>query len=358
MFSRLPTRLSAVLIAASAASLAACGSGSPAATDATGEPEAAPEQVVNLYSTRHYDSDQELYDAFEAQTGIQVRAREAGSAQLLETMRAEGEDSPADVVIAADAGTLWRFKDAGLTAATQSDVLSAAIPAELRDEEGHWYGLAKRYRVIAYDPALVQPEEIDEMADLAGERFDGEVCARSSSNIYNLSLLGEIVAHAGPEAAENWARDVAGNFARDPEGGDTAQIEAVAAGACSVAISNHYYWVRLSQSGSEADREAASKTALSFASAGNGVHVNVTAASVAANAPNPDEALAFIEFLASPEGQAMLVAETREFPIVEGVPLPEGLDALDIGTESELPLSVLGENQAEAQQIYDRAGWP
>lgn len=348
----------AILAAASFLALAACGGGeTPSSPPASPGPEAQASGVVNLYSTRHYDSDKQLYAAFEAQTGIEVRAREAGAAQLLETMKAEGQNSPADVILAADAGTLWRFKDAGLTRASQSETLNAAIPASLRDEEGHWYGLAKRYRVIVYDPNEVEAGEVDEMADLASDRFDGEVCARSSSNIYNLSLLGEIIERSGAEAAEAWAEGVAGNFARDPEGGDTAQIEAVAAGACSVAIANHYYWVRLAQSGAASDREAAEKTAISFASAGDGVHTNVTAAAVAANAPHPDAARAFIEFLASPEGQAMLVAETREFPVVDGVALPGGLDALEIDQESDLPLSALGENQAEAQMIFDRAGW-
>lgn len=338
--------------------LAACG-GEPADTPVPEADAPAPEtQTVNLYSTRHYDSDKELYRLFEEETGIRVRVREAGAAQLLETMRAEGADSPADVILAADAGTLWRFKEAGLTQPISSDAIEAAIPANLRDDEGHWVGLAKRYRVIAYDVEAVDPSEVDEMTDLASDRFEGEVCARSSSNIYNLSLMSELIERLGADAAGEWAAGVAGNFARDPQGGDTAQIEAVAAGACQVAITNHYYWVRLAQSGSEADREAASRTALSFATAGNGVHTNVTAAGLAANAPNPDAAREFLEFLTTQTGQELLVVETREIPVVDGVALPEGLDVLPEFEESDLPLSVLGENQSEAQRLYDLADWP
>lgn len=339
-----------------ALALSACGGAdAPPASDAAPMADAG---EVNLYSTRHYDSDKAMFDAFEAETGITVNVREAGAAQLLETMKAEGEASPADLVIAADAGTLWRFKDAGLTGPISSDALDAAIPETLRDPEGHWYGLAKRYRGIVYDVEAVSADEVDEMADLAGERFDGEVCARASSNIYNLSLMAELIARLGEDNAEAWARDVSGNFAREPAGGDTAQIQAVAAGACSVAISNHYYWVRLAESGSADNREAAEKTAFSFASAGDGTHVNITGAAVAANGPNRENAITLLEFLASETGQAYLVTETKEFPIVAGVALPEGLDRLTVPAESDLNLATLGENQSAAQRAYDRAGWP
>ncbi len=318
---------------------------------------ATAQAVVNVYSTRHYDSDKRLYAAFEAETGIEVRVREAGAAQLLETMTAEGEQSPADVILAADAGTLWRFRDRGLTQPIGSTAAEAAVPETLRDPEGHWIGLAMRYRVIAYDPERHSAEDVDEMSDLAGDRFDGELCVRSSSNIYNLSLMAELIARSDAETAGAWAREVAGNFARDPQGGDTAQIEAIAAGACSAAIVNHYYWVRLAESGSEADRAAAAATKLSFADAGAGVHRNVTGIAMAANAPHPANARALVDYLLTPDGQAMLVMETKEFPVVANAALPEGLNGLAPGAESDLPLDRLGEHQAEAQRLYDLAGW-
>ncbi len=347
-----PACYAALLILASAMTVACSGQmGSDSAPDAAGS------RVVNVYSTRHYDSDQLLYDAFEAETGIGVRTREAGAAQLLETMAAEGENSPADVIVAADAGTLWRFQEAGLTGPIGSARLNALIPPRLRGSDGHWVGLAKRYRVLAYDPEKIDGDSLDDMTDLADERFSGEVCARSSTNIYNLSLLGEIIARSGSEAAMQWAGAVRDNFAREPQGGDTAQIKAVAAGACSVAITNHYYWVRLAESSSAADREAAGATALAFVSAGDGVHTNITGAAMAANAPHRDAARAFIEFLASPQGQTLLVTETKEFPVIENADLPEGLERLPQFRESELDLRVLGENQTQAQQIFDRAGW-
>lgn len=339
--------------------LAACGGGADSPEAPASQPgPRADAGVLNIYSGRHYDSDQVLYGAFEEQTGITVRVREAGAPQLLETLRAEGANSPADVVIAADAGTLWRFKDAGLLQGVESDALEAAIPANLQDDDNTWFGFAKRYRIIIYDPERVEPGDVETIAGLADPRFEGEICVRSSSNIYNLSLLGEIIARDGSEAAAEWAEGIVANFARDPAGGDTGQIEAVAAGACSVAISNHYYWVRLAESNSADQRAVADQTALSFASVGNGMHVNVTAAGVAAHSPNRANAVAFLEFLATQQGQSLLVTETKEFPVVDGAELPAGLERLDVPAESDLPLSELGRNQDEAKRIFDRAGWP
>lgn len=313
--------------------------------------------TISVYSTRHYDSDDALYDAFEEKTGIRVRFREGNSTGLLEAMKAEGAASPADVVIATDAGTLWRFQENELLQPVTSTVLENAIPAQFREPDGHWFGLSKRARVIVYDPKRVEAETLDSYGALSDERFADEVCMRSSSNIYNLSLMAELIDRWGADDALAWARGVRGNFARDPAGGDTSQIESIAAGECSVALVNHYYWVRLASSNSDTRRELAENTALSFPAIGAGTHVNITGAGVAANAPNRDAAIAFLEFLISPEGQALLVTETKEFPMAEGVEFPEGLDALDDFVASDAPLTLFGENQAEAQRIYDRAGW-
>lgn len=347
---------------ASLALLAACGQ--PAAQDPVAAPvEAAVTETpatgeaLNIYSARHYDSDKVLFAKFEEETGIKVNVREAGAPELLETMKAEGANSPADVIIVSDAGALYRFQREGFTQGVRSDALEAAIPEQLREKDGHWFGLAKRVRVIVYDPQLLPTEEVDTYADLAEDRLKGEICVRSSTNIYNLSLLSEFIGRNGSEAAEAWAKGVAGNFARPPEGGDTAQIEAVAAGQCAAAIVNHYYWVRLA-TGTTEERLTAAKTSVSFPDQdGTGTHVNITGAAVAANSKSPEAAVKFIEFLASPEGQALLTSETKEFPIVEGVAYPEGLDMLPGFKTSDYPLTELGANQAEAQAIFDRAGW-
>lgn len=331
--------------------LAACGSPSQEK-----EPDPAA-GTLNVYSARHYDSDKLLYAAFEEDTGIRVNVRESGAPELLETMKAEGSRSPADVIIASDAGALHRFQSAGFTQGVTSDKLTAAIPENLREKDGHWFGLTKRYRVIAYDPQAVSADQVETYAALADPALQGEVCVRSSTNIYNLSLMGEIIGRNGSDAASQWAEGVARNLARPPQGGDTAQIEAVAAGQCSVALVNHYYWVRLSQ-GSADDQRKASRTLLSFPDQnGHGTHTNVVAAAVAANAPSPELAVQFIEFLATEKGQELLTRETRDFPVVAGVKLPEGLQALPAFKASDFPLDELGTHQAEAQAIFDRAGW-
>lgn len=335
-----------------ALTLAACSA--PEGNDGA---EATDGGVINVYSTRHYDSDRILYKAFEDKTGIRVRFREGQSAGLLEAMKAEGASSPADVVIATDAGTLWRFQDAGLLQPTRSAHLENTIPAKFREPAGHWFGLSKRARIIVYDPARHAPEDISGYDALSSPALRGEVCMRSSSNIYNLSLMSELIERWGDSSAQVWATDVVANFARDPSGGDTTQVQSIAAGECSVALINHYYWVRLATSNSANDRAAAEATALLFPATETGTHVNITGAGIAANAPNSVAALAFIEFLTTPEGQSLLVQETKEFPMVDSAELPEGLDVLPDFKASDTPLTIYGENQARAQATYDRAGW-
>lgn len=354
-----------ILAAASLAlGIAACGQPTvPAAPEAPATPsEEAPATagangVINVYSARHYDSDKAMYAAFEAETGIRVNVRESGAAELLETIRAEGERSPADIIIASDAGALYRFQQAGFTQGITSAKLSAAIPEQLREKDGHWFGLTKRYRIIVYDPQVISADEVDTYADLADPRLKGEICVRSSTNIYNLSLMGEFIGRNGVEASEEWAKGVVANMARRPQGGDTAQVEAVAAGECAVALVNHYYWVRLAN-GSPEDRLKTTKTQLSFPDQnGNGTHVNVVAASVAANAPSPELAVQFLEFLATTRGQELLTTETKDFPVVAGAAIPEGLEHLPGFDVSDFPLDQLGVHQAEAQAAFDRAGW-
>jgi iron(III) transport system substrate-binding protein len=353
--------LRVLMTCAAIAGLAACGqpaakSPAPGAADpAVAADDGRP--VLNVYSARHYDSDKALYARFEELSGIKVNLRESGAPELLETMKAEGADSPADVIIVADAGALYRFQLEGFTQPMRSEALEAIIPAQLREKDGNWFGLAKRARVIVYDPQMLPLEEVDTYADLAEDRLKGELCVRSSTNIYNLSLLSEMIGRNGSAAAEAWSKGVASNFARPPEGGDTAQIEAVAAGQCAAAIVNHYYWVRLA-AGTTEERLTAAKTAISFPDQGGaGTHINVSGAAVSSTSKAPERALQFIEFLATPEGQTLLTSETKEYPIVAGAPIPEGLELLPSFKQSDYPLTELGTNQAEAQAIFDRAGW-
>lgn len=323
------------------------------------DPTAEAPRVLTLYSSRHYDSDKTLYAMFEEATGATLDVREAGASQLLETMKAEGDQSPADIVLAADAGSLWRFKDAGLTQALNSDTLNALVPANYRAADGHWYGVSRRMRGIAYDPNRWTADDLAQWPMLAAEDKAGEICVRSSSNIYNLSLMGELIHRLGSEAAQDWATAIVANMARNPQGGDTDQIRAIAAGECSIAIVNHYYWVRLGASDSAADQQVAASTAFLFPefSDGSGSHVNITGAAITATADDLALAEEFLAFLLTETGQTYLTTETKELPLIAGAPLPDGVDALPSFTPSDTALDIYGQNQAEAQRLFDLAGW-
>ncbi len=344
------------LLAGLTLSLAACQPKTAAPEAPVAAPQAAPPTVLQVYSARHYDSDVAMYAAFEATSGIKIDVLEAKAPQLLERLKAEGGASPADLIIISDAGMLHQFQAAGLTQPMRMSSL-AAIPERLREPAGHWVGLAKRARVIAYDPARVKPADVDTYADLADPRLKGMICVRPSKDIYNLSLMGELIGRMGAEAATNWARGVKANFARDPEGGDTDQLKAIAAGQCAVAIVNHYYWVRLA-AGTPEDQAIAARSKLSFPDAdGTGAHVNISGVAITASADAKESAQAFIEWLATPEGQVFLTSETKEMPVIAGAPLPAGLELIPAFKESDYPLVQLGETQAQAQTLFDLAGW-
>ncbi|MGZ8408293.1 MAG: extracellular solute-binding protein, partial [Caulobacteraceae bacterium] len=258
--------------------------------------------VLNVYTARHYDADQQVYDAFQQQTGIRIRQLEMSPDQLVERMKAEGPASPADVILMADAGALWRAEQAGLFQKVQNPTLDAKIAAPLRDPKGLWWGFSKRARVIAYDKARVKPEEVADYAQLASPRFRGGVCVRSSDNVYNLSLMASLIQNWGRDKALAWARGVVANFARQPQGGDIDQIQAVAAGACQVALTNTYYYLRLAAD--PAGKAVAQKVALSFPGQGGvGTHVNISGGGVAAHAPHRDAAVKFLEFLTTDKAQ-------------------------------------------------------
>lgn len=338
--------------------------GAVAACSVPSEPSETPaaeaeQQVLTLYSSRHYDSDKELYAMFEQETGVKLEVRESGASQLLETMKAEGDQSPADIVLAADAGSLWRFKDAGLTQALESETLNSLVPANYRAADSHWYGVARRMRGIAYDPSRWDADDLAQWGTLTAEDKAGEICVRSSSNIYNLSLLGELIHRLGTEGAQDWATAIVANMARNPQGGDTDQIRAIAAGECSIAIVNHYYWVRLGASDKDADTQVAAATNFLFPefSEGSGSHVNITGAAVTATADNLELAEEFIAFLLTETGQSYLTRETKELPLIAGAPLPAGVENLPAFTASDTALDIYGQNQAEAQRLFDLAGW-
>ncbi|MBE9063721.1 Fe(3+) ABC transporter substrate-binding protein [cf. Phormidesmis sp. LEGE 11477] len=316
------------------------------------------EQVVNLYSARHYDVDEELYSEFTEETGIQVNVLEGKPDELIERISNEGEESPADVFIAVDAGRLWRAQEAGILQPVSSEVLDSVVPESLREPSGLWYGLTTRARMLVYNTDNVQPEELSTYEDLADPKWEGRVCVRSSENVYNQSLLGSMVESIGPEATEAWAEGLVSNFARDPEGGDTDQIKAVAAGQCDVAIVNHYYWARLAKSDDAADQEAVAQTALFFPNQEDrGTHVNISGMGLVAGAPNPENAIAFMEFLVSPAAQEVFAESNNEYPVADEVALDPVVSELGDFKVDATNVVTYGQNNPQVNEIVDRAGW-
>jgi iron(III) transport system substrate-binding protein len=313
---------------------------------------------VNVYSSRHYNTDQALYDEFTEQTGIKVNLIEAEGDALIERMAAEGESSPADVFITVDASRVARAAAAGLYQPIVSEALNAAVPENLRHPDGLWYGLSTRVRGIVYAKDRVDPSAIKTYEDLADPKWQGKICIRSSSNEYNQSLLASIIASDGLESADAWAKGIVANMARDPQGGDTDQIKAVAAGECDIAVSNHYYLARLIRSDKAEDNAVADAVGIIFPNQdGRGTHANVSAAGVAAHAPHKDAAIAFIEYLATPAAQAYFADGNNEYPVVDGVKLSPVLEAWGSYKTDSVNVAEFGEHNAEALKAMDRAGW-
>jgi len=319
----------------------------------------AQDKVLNLYSSRHYQTDEALYTGFTKLTGIKVNRIEAGEDALIERIRNEGARSPADVLLTVDAGRLWRAEQLGLFQPVGSALLDARIPASFREPGGLWYGFSLRARVIAYNKAKIRPEEIRDYEDLADAKWKGRVCMRSSSNIYNLSLMGALIDHMGEAKAEAWARSVRANLAREPKGGDTDQLKSVAAGECDVTISNQYYYARLARSQKAEDRAVAEKVAVMFPNQSSwGTHVNVSGAGVMKNAPHREAAIRFLEYLASDEAQRYFADGNNEWPVVPSVQVVNPvLSAFGAFKYDPVNVAVLGRNQPSAQKLYDRVAW-
>jgi iron(III) transport system substrate-binding protein len=314
--------------------------------------------VVNLYTSRHYDADDELYEAFAEATGIRVNVVEADADQLIERIKAEGANSPADLLMTVDAGRLWRAQQEDIFEPVDSAVLTDAVPENLRHPDGLWFGLTKRARVIMYNKDTVDPSELSTYEDLADPKWRGRILVRTSTNIYNQSLVGSLIAAHGSDDTEAWARDFVANFAREPEGNDTAQIKAAAAGLGDIAIANTYYLARLARSEDPADQEVAEQMRVFFPNQdGRGTHVNISGAGVIKTAPNPEAAVQFLEFLVSPEAQEIFANSNNEYPVVEGVATNSAVASFGDFKEDSLSAEVLGENNPEALRITDRAGW-
>jgi iron(III) transport system substrate-binding protein len=327
----------------------------------------AQQPVLNLYSARHYSTDEALYANFTKATGIRIQRVDADDAGILARLQTEGSSSPADVVLLVDAARLWRAQVDGLFLPVKSVTLQAAIPAHLRaktetDGSTAWFGFSTRARVVVYDKAKVKAEDVDTYEELAEPKNKGRLCTRSGSHPYNLSLFGSMVEHIGPEKTEAWLRGLVTNMARAPKGGDTDQIKAVASGECGVALTNSYYLARLMRSLKPEDKAVVERIGITFPNQASwGTHVNIAGGAVARHAKNTAAAVKFLEYLASPEAQRYFADGNNEWPVAKGVSFDNpALKAMTGGAafKSEvIPTSVVGMNQVKVQQMLDRVGF-
>ncbi|MEG5164378.1 Fe(3+) ABC transporter substrate-binding protein [Microcoleus sp. AT3-A2] len=338
-------------------------SGTAMAVVAVGElskkaPVAAQTGTLNLYSARHYDTDNELYQSFTKKTGIKVNLVEADADQLIERIRSEGANSPADVFLTVDGGRLWRAKQAGILQPVSSKVLTSSIPASLRDPQGFWFGLSRRARVIVYNKSKVNPAQLSTYEALTEPRWKGKVLVRSSTNIYNQSLVGAMLAAHGAQKTEAWARGLVANFARPPEGNDTAQIKAVADGVGDIALVNTYYVARLMKSKDPAEKAIAAKVGVFFPNQRDrGTHVNISGAGVVKTSRNKAAAIKFLEHLVTPEAQQIFARSNYEYPVVSNVAIDPAVASFGTFKSDPLNPDVYGKNNPEALKISDRAGW-
>jgi iron(III) transport system substrate-binding protein len=317
----------------------------------------AADPELNLYSARHYQTDEKLYANFTERTGIKVNRIEGKEDELLERIKNEGANSPADVFITVDAARLGQADALGLFAPVRSKVLEERIPAHLRT--GTWFAFSTRARVVVFDRAKVKAADVQTYQDLASPKLKGKVCVRSGSHPYNLSLGSALVAHLGEARTEEWARGLVANFARAPKGGDTDQIRAVGAGECQVALANSYYVARLLRSSKEEDQELMRRVGVVWPDQhGHGTHVNVSGGGVLKTAPHKDAAVKFLEYLASDEAQSYFADGNNEWPVVKtAVVKNPALEALGQFKADQLDVATLSKNTALAQKIFDRAGW-
>ena len=335
---------------------------------AAGAAHAQEPTVLNLYSARHYASDEQLYDGFTQATGIKINRVDADDAGIIARLKAEGSASPADVILLVDAARLWRGEHDGLFAPIHSKLLDEAIPASLRaqptaDGGVAWFGFSTRARVIVYDKLRVQPADVATYADLGDPKNKGKLCIRSGSHPYNLSLFGAQLEHMGAEKTEAWLKGMVANMARAPKGGDTDQIKAVAAGECQIAVTNSYYLARLIRSAKPEDRAVAEKVGVVFPNQASwGTHVNIAGAAVARHAKHPGNAVKFLEYLASPAAQNYFANGNNEWPVAKGVLTDNpALKAMTGGSGTfkaeTIPVSKVGEHQVQVQQMLDRVGF-
>ena len=317
---------------------------------------------VNIYTSRHYDSDPALYSEFTERTGIRVNIVSGKGNALLERLKAEGKNSPADVFFTVDAGNLWRIQKAGFFKPINSDLVKNVVPENLRGPNDEWIAIAKRARVIYYNPEFISPREIENLTyeDLADPKWKGKIAIRSSSNMYNQSLVASLLSHHGVEFTEQWARGLVSNFARKPQGNDRAQIIAVANGEAALAVANSYYvGIMLSGQSGEDQRAAAKKVKIHFPNQSDrGTHINISGAGILKNAPNHDNAIKFLEFLLSEKVQNYMINISYEYAVLDGIDPHPSIASFGTGfKEDRTSVAEYGEFNTDAVKVMDRAGW-
>ncbi len=313
---------------------------------------------LNLYSSRHYDTDERLYSDFTEMTGIQINRIEGKADELLTRMQAEGANSPADILMTVDTSRLQRAKEMGLLQSVDSDLLEKRVPAYLQDADNQWFGFSQRARIIFYDKTEVENPPRDYVS-LADPAHKGMICHRSSSNVYSQTLLASVIENHGEEAAKTWAQGVVDNFARAPQGGDTDQLRGLVSGECDISISNTYYFARaLRKDVKGLEKEAMANIGWIFPAQGaEGAHMNLSGGGVAVSAPNRDNAVAFLEYLASDQAQQYFSAGNDEYPAVPGVALSPSVAALGFFQADDVNLSEVAKNVPTAQRIFNEVGW-
>lgn len=329
----------------------------PEAT-APAAPAAAAGGEVNLYTARHYEIDKELYKRFTEKTGIKVNVVEGSAPELIERLKREGASTPADLFITVDGGILNRAKKEGLLQPVQSDTIAAQVPAELRDTDNQWIGLSTRARVIVYAKDRVTPDKLSTYEDLATEKWKGKLLVRSSTHLYNLSLLASLIDLNGEKEAEAWAAGIAANLARAPEGGDRDQAKAIVAGVGDVGLMNTYYVGQLSASKDPEEVKVAEQIGVFFPNqATTGTHINISGAGLVKQSKNKENAVKLIEYLTAPEAQALFSGANFEFPVNKQAEMPALLKSWGEFRTQKIDFAVYGENNPKAVELVNKAGW-
>lgn len=332
--------------------LVGCGS-KPADTSA-----AKKDQVVNVYSERNYDVDKQLYADFEKKTGIKVNIIEGTGDELIERLEREGKDSQADMFITADVGRLHKAKEKGLLQSSLSDTIAKNVPENLRDKDSNWIGLTMRARVIVYAKDRINPSQLSTYEDLASDKWKGKVLVRSSSSVYNQSLLASFIAINGEEKTTEWAKGIVSNFAREPKGNDRDQAKAVVAGEGDVAIMNTYYVGLLANSSNPEEVKVAEKIGVFFPNQStNGTHINVSGTGVTNSSKNKENVIKLIEFLTSADAQKSFASVNYEYPVNKDVEPSDLLKSWGEFKTQNINLTVLGENNKKAVEMMNKVGW-